>query len=122
MKKVRKELELPQQIELEIAKIAFLSNQINRKTKMCCFFNDTAHCELIEVRLHQTKKNYASTPVLFKMSYENSPKYDWIQDSESRLNELKRCVEFLEITLKDQKINYSLIEAVKEYVITSYEI
>lgn len=115
-------LSLSQQIDLEIAKIFFLSNQINRKTKLCCFVNDTAHCGYIEVKLHTSKDKYADTPVLFKLDYQTDTKYDWQVDSKDRLDECERCVEFLEKTLKDEKIDYSLLYAVKEYVITSYEI
>lgn len=115
-------LSLSQQIELGIAKIFFLSNQINRKTKLCCFVNDTAHCGYIEVKLHSGKDRYTETPVMFKLDYEINEEYSWKIDSKDRLDECERCVEFLEKTLKDEKIDYSLIYAVKEYVITSYEI
>jgi hypothetical protein len=115
-------LSLSQQIELEIAKIFFLSNQINRKTKLCCFVNDTAHCGYIEVKLHSGKDKYTETPVMFKLDYEINEEYSWKTDSKDRLNECNRCVEFLEKTLKDEKIDYNFLYAVKEYVITSYEI
>ena len=115
-------LSLSQQIELGIAKIFFLSNQINRKTKLCCFVNDTAHCGYIEVKLHTGKDKYTETPVLFKLDYEIDSNYSWKIDSKDRLDECERCVKFLEKTLKKEKIDYSLLYAVKEYVITSYEI
>ena len=47
-------LSLADKIELEIAKIFFLANQINRKTEMCCFANDVAHCNYVEIKLHKT--------------------------------------------------------------------
>jgi len=115
-------LSLSDEIELEIAKIFFLANQINRKTEMCCFAHDTAHCGYIEIKLHPTKQDYNGVPVVFELKYDNSGKYDWYIDTQERLDNSKKCVEFLEQTLKDRMINYSILNAFKEYVITSYEI
>lgn len=115
-------LSLSDEIELEIAKIFFLANQINRKTEMCCFAHDTAHCGYIEIKLHATKKDYNGAPVVFELKYDNSGKHDWYIDTQERLDNAKKCVEFLEQTLKDRMINYSILNALKEYVITSYEI
>ena len=115
-------LSLADEIELEIAKIFFLANQINRKTEMCCFANDTAHCGYIEIKLHTTKQDYNGVPVVFELRYDISGKHYWHVDTQERLDNAKKCVEFLEQTLKDRMINYSILNALKEYIITSYEI
>ena len=115
-------LSLADKIELEIAKIFFLANQINRKTEMCCFANDVAHCNYVEIKLHKTKKDYNGVAVVFKLKYDVSGEYEWNIDSQERLDKAKKCVEFLEKTLNDLKIDYSIVYAVKEYVVTSYEI
>jgi len=115
-------LSLSDEIELEIAKIFFLANQINRKTEMCCFAYDTAHCGYIEINLQKTKQDYKGVPVVFKLSYDISGNLDWNGDTQERLDNAKKCVEFLEQTLNDRMINYSILNALKEYVIKSYEI
>jgi len=115
-------LSLSDEIELEIAKIFFLANQINRKTEMCCFAYDTAHCGYIDIKLHKTKQDYNGIPVVFKLSYDISGKYSWDVDTQERLDNAKKCVEFLEQTLNDRMIKYSILNALKEYVITSYKI
>ncbi len=115
-------LSLSDEIELEIAKIFFLANQINRKTEMCCFAYDTAHCGIIEIKLHTTKQDYKGVPVVFELSYDISGKYSWYVDTQERLDNAKKCVEFLEQTLNNRMINYSILNALKEYVITSYKI
>lgn len=116
------DLSISQIMELEITKIFFLANQINRKTEMCCFANDVAHCHYVEIRLHKSKKDTYSTPIFFKLDYEIDKQYSWKYDSEQRVDNAKKCVEFLEKTLKENNIDYSLLTSVKEYVITHYEV
>jgi hypothetical protein len=113
------EINYTQEIDLGLAKILTLSNIINRKTDMCCFTNDVAHCSFIEIKLYKTKKEYNKIPAIFKINYDEG-EYD--KDSKGRLDEINRCVDFLEQTLKEKTVPYSLCEPIKEYVIKSYEI
>jgi len=106
---------LTQEIDLGLAKILVLSNMINRKTDFCCFVNDTAHCRYIEVKLYKDIKSYNGIPTSFKVFYDET-------DNKNRLDDINRCIEFLEMTLKDKYIYHSALHAIKEYVITSYEI
>lgn len=116
------ESKLTQKIDLGLAKILVLANIINRKTDMCCFSEDVAHCEQIEIKLTESKINYTKTPVTFKVSYSIDKNYSWNTDSENRLKDCERCIEFLENTLTEKNIDYSQLYAVTEKIITSYEI
>lgn len=118
----KEELSISQKVDLGIGKILFLGNQINRKTDACCFIDDSGHVCSLKLRIHKTKKNYNSTPIVYELDYEVSERYSWKKDSEERLYRINRCVEFLENTLKEKKIDYSIIYAVEEYIVTSYEI
>ena len=117
-----KELKITQQIDLALAKVLVLANLINRKTEMCCFAEDTAHCEYIEIRLYDRKDNYNGVPAKLQIRYKVDSELDWMQDNQSRLEECERGIEFLENVLNDKKIDYSDLYAVTERVITSYEI
>lgn len=116
------ELTITQQIDLGLAKILVLANLINRKTEMCCFSEDTAHCGYIEIKLTESKINYSKSPAIFKIKYEVSEEHSWLKDNQNRLDDLERCIEFLENVLKDKKIDYSVCYAVTKKIITSYEI
>jgi len=105
---------LTKQIDLGLAKILVLCNQINRKTELCCFVNDTAHCRYIEIKLFEDVNSYMKEPIEFKIRYDKDGKY--------MTTEINRCIEFLEDTVKNKQIDYSTIHAIKEYVITSYKI
>ena len=115
-------LSLSEKIDLGLAKIMFLGNQINRKTKMCCFVNDVAHCEYLEIKLLPTKQKYNDVPVAFEVKYATSGKYDFYVDSKDRLDNIERCISVLEEVLKKEQINYDLFHAVKKYVVDFYEI
>lgn len=119
---MKTEVDYTKEIDFGIAKILVLANIINRKTELCCFCSDVAHIRKIEIKLHKDVKSYLKEPITFEISYDIDEQYSWRCDSSDRLEEINRCVEFLEKTLKDKKIDYSMIHAVKEYVITSYEI
>ncbi len=110
------------EIDEAILKVMALGSIINRKTEICCFVSDIAHVRKLEVKLHKNVKLYNGTPVMFEFDYEVSKEYSWKVDSKSRLDNINRCVEFLEQTLKDKKINYEMLYAVKETIIASYEI
>jgi hypothetical protein len=112
-------IDYTKEIDLGIAKILVLCNLINRKTELCCFVNDTAHCRYIEVKLYKDVKSYAGTPIEFKLRYDDD---NYRKDDKNRLEEANRCVEFLERTLKNKNIDYSMLHPIKEYVITQYEI
>lgn len=103
------------EIDFGLAKILVLCNILNRKTELCCFVNDVAHCRYIEVRVYKDVKSFNGTPIEFEVHYEN-------RDSEYLLKEINRCVEYLEKLLKKREIDLSVLTPIKEYVITSYEI
>jgi hypothetical protein len=105
------------EIDLGLAKILALANLINRKTELCCFANDVAHCRYLEIKLHKDIKSYLEPPVRFKVSYDEL-KYS--NDGEERLQEVNRCVGFLEQTLKDKNIDFSMLDKVMVEVIESY--
>lgn len=107
------------EIDLGLAKILVISNLLNRKTELCCFVHDVAHCRVIEVRLFKDVKSYNKTPVTFSMRYDEG-KYN--KDNKDRLDAINRCVEFLENTLKEKKVDYGVLHQIKEYVTIAYEI
>jgi len=114
--------ELTKEIDFGLAKIMVLCNIINRKTEMCCFVDDSGHIEKLTIRLFDKKQNYTGTPVSFETSYQVSEEYTFYVDGIERLNEINRCVEFLENTLKSKSIQYDMLHQVKEYVTIAYEI
>jgi hypothetical protein len=119
---MKKALTLSQKIELGIAKIFFLANQINRKTDICVFTTDTAHCSYIELRIVRSKSEYDKDPIIFSVHYTNEFSKFNGEDTLERLKEIEKCITALEDILKDKKIDYSLFYAVREYIITSYQI
>ena len=114
--------QLTREIDLGLAKIMCLAMLINRKTELCCFVNDSGHVRSMDIKLYPTVKNYNGTPVSFEVKYDASGDPYWYVDSDERLQEINRCIEFLETCLKDRSINYDMLNKVKEYVITAYEI
>lgn len=113
---------IEEQVDLAIAKIAVLCNQINRKTEICAFFKDNAHVSKIEVSVRQSKKHYEGTPAEFEINYnaEGSPFNS--KDDKYTLKRCNECIESLEAILTDKKVDFSMFEAVREYVIARYEI
>ncbi len=119
---MKKEFTITEKIDLNIAKIFFLANQINRKTEMCCFANDHGHVSSIEIRLFETKKDWSKEPITFELSYECNEEFEWRRDSSERFDESERCVSFLEQTLKAKGIVYNMLNPFKEYIVTRFEI
>ena len=116
------EKSISEKVDLAIAKIALLCNQINRKTEMCCFFEDVAHCSFITVRLHKTKKEYNSTPIKFEESYNSVGRILIGEDTQNRLNNLNRVVEYLEDVLKSKEISYDYLYKETSEIVTGYYI
>ena len=118
------EKSISEKVDLAIVKIALLCNQINRKTEMCCFFEDVAHCSFITVRLHETKKKYNSIPIKFEQSYNIVGKSNHLigEDTQNRLNNLNRVVEYLEDVLKSKEISYDYLYKETSEIVTGYYI
>ena len=118
------EKSISEKVDLAIAKIALLCNQINRKTEMCCFFEDVAHCSYITVSLYKTKKEYNSTPIKFQESYNIVVKTNHLigEDTQNRLNNLNRVVEYLEDVLKSKEISYDSLYKETSEIVTAYYI
>lgn len=113
-----KTIDLKKRIDLLLAKSLVLANFINRNTEMCCFIDDTAHCDYVEFKMHDTKKDWNSPGVKFTYHYEiNGNVY---KDSENKENDLIEFVEFLERSLNDKKIDYSYLYAETKEVIDYY--
>ncbi len=111
-----------QQIDIAISKIAFLCNQINRKTNICVYFNDSGHVNKIEVRILPSKDLYNGIPAEFVCYYNaEGSKFRKVNDMEC-LQRLNSFVTDLEQILNDKKIDYSIFDPIKEYIITRYEI
>jgi len=119
---MKKRLSLSEKIDLGIAEIFFLANQINRKTDMCCFCHDMGHIQKIELKITKSKEEYNDQPAIFELSYDVSEKYRCDIDSDKRLMEIDRCKSFLIKTLKEKEIAYGYTNEIKEYVTVGWEI
>lgn len=113
---------LTQDVDLGLAKILVLANLINRKTELCCFISDSGRVRSLSIRMYPNIKQYNGAPISFDVSYDTSEKYKFDIDTNERLSEINRCIEFLENCLKERKIDYSFLDPIKKYVVTSYAI
>lgn len=103
-------------VEKGMVQISMLCMLINRRTDKCAFFNDTAHCEYIEVSVRKSKKDYDQDRVDFQVSYNRDGKLD----SKGRIDRMDECIKFLQNILINDDIDFSSLTKNYETVLTGY--
>lgn len=106
-----------EEISLGILKATSLAQIINLKTDLCCIIDDAAYVHESRINIYKTKSANEKKPVIFELNYDFDYKY---YNSKQVKHEVERCIGFLEKFLQDGKIDYSILDAVTEYVITHY--